>query len=310
MSDREIEVLIEQAERQRMLGNHRGAIELLQRALALDPDHVRAHASLALALLGARRLSSAAIEMHAALHLDGNDAYAHYVAACVLRASRKLDDAWAHCLIALDGPNADAATHVLGSEICSLQGDRARARELLDEALALEAAHTGALTALARLDLGDGKLDAAAANAKAALASNPVDRGAHVVAGFVDLARGDAASAEQHARFVLTQDANDQGGLELWTAVKARRSRLLGGWWRLNSWLTLRDDTHRIALLIGMFVAVRIAVIVTDEAGHELLSSVLSYAWLALCAYTWIGPMMFRRWLQEELGTVKLDPKF
>lgn len=310
MEERQLQVLLEQAEVQRRLGNHRTATELLQRALALDPDHARAHAALAFTLLGARRLPAATIEMGAALHLDGNDPYVHYVAAAVLRARRKLDDAWAHCLIALEDPAAEAATHVLGAQIQILRGDRDRARTLLDEALALDAAHAGALTVLARLELHLGNLEAAGEHISLALKSEPENRDAHVVAGFIDLSRGDAEAAEQHARFVLNQDATDEGGLELWTAIKARRSRMLGLWWRWNSWMSLRDDMRKIAMLIGTFVIVRIAIIVTDELGYETLSRVLSLVWLGLCAYTWFAPEMFRRWLKQELGTVRLDPDF
>lgn len=310
MEERQIQMLLEQAEVQRGLGNHRGAIQLLQRALALDPDHARAHAALAIALLGARRLPGALIEMRAALHLDGNDPYVHYVAAAVLRAARKLDDAWAHCLVALEEPTARPGYFVLGAQIRVLQGDRGRARELLADALALDADHTGALTALARLELESGALDAAAVQIVRALQSDPADRGAHTVAGFIDLARGDAAGAEQHARFVLDQDGNDQGGLELWIAIKARRSKLLGAWWRWNTFLSMREDSRRIAVLIGAFVIARILVIVTDELGYPGVSRALHFTWLGLCAYTWYAPGLFRKWLKQELGTVRLDPDF
>jgi tetratricopeptide (TPR) repeat protein len=310
MEARQIQVLLEQADVQRGLGNHRGAIELVQRALALDPDHAVAHASLAVALLGARRLPGALIEVRAAMHLDGNDPYVHYVAALVLRAARKLDDAWAHCLIALEDPAVRPGYFVLGAQIQVLRGDRARARELLAEALALDADHTDALTALAQLELHSGALDAAAAQIVRALESDPSDRDAHTVAGHIDLARGDLAGAEQHARFVLNQDGNDPDGLGLWIAIKARRSKLLGAWWRLNSFLTLRDDTRRIAALIGSFLVARVLIIVTDELGYPGLSRMLHLAWIALCAYTWFAPVLFRRWLAQELRAVRLDPDF
>ena len=310
MEARQIQMLLEQAEVQRRLGNHRGALELLQGALALDPDHAHAHAALALTLLGARRLPGALLEMRAALHLDGNDPYVHYVAAAVLRAARKLDDAWAHCLIALEEPSAHPGYFVLGAQIQVLQGDRGRARELLAEALAIEADHTDALTVLARLELDRGALDDAAAQIVRALESDPADRAAHTVAGFIDLARGDTLGAEQHARFVLNQDGNDHDGLVLWIAIKARRSALLGAWWRLNTFLSMRDANRRIMVVIGTFVIARILVIVTDELGYPGVSRLLHFAWLGLCAYTWYAPVLFRKWLKQELGLVRLDPDF
>ena len=310
MEERQITVLLEQAEVQRRLGNHRGATELVQRALTIDPDHAQAHAALAFTLLGARRLAGARIEARTALGLDANDPYIHHVMAAVLTADRKLDDAWAHCLIALEGPTAAPEAYVLGARIRTLQGDTERARELLDEALALDAAHTDALTQLARLSLDAGDRATASRLIAQALESAPEDHAAHVVAGFVDLANGDAASAEQHARFVLGQDATDEDGLALWTAIQARRSRLLGAWWRWNTWMARGNERRQVALLIGAFVLARLAIIITDELGYDGASRALTLAWLGFCAYTWLAPELFRRMLARQLGTVRLDPDF
>lgn len=307
---REITVLLEQAESQRRLGNHRGATQLAQRALGIDPDHAPAHAVLAVILLDARRLGAAGIEARAALALDGNDGFVHRAAAQVLLAERKLDDAWAHCLVALDGPSATPDAYVLGAQIRILQGDRAQAVELLDQALALDPGHGDALTELARLALRAGELAEAGRLIERALESDPVDRGAHVVAGYIDLARGDTAGATQHARFVLAQHATNHGGLALWAAIQARRSWRLGAWWRWNLWVSRRDDRQRLAVLLGTFVAVRVAVILTDELGYPGAARALGYAWFALCAYTWVAPAIFRRMLARSLETVHLDPDF
>lgn len=310
METRQITVLLEQAEVQRRLGNHRGATELVQRALTLDPDHAQAHAALAFTLLGARRLPGAMIEARLALGLDANDPYIHHVVAAVLTAERKLDDAWAHCLVALEGPLATPEAHVLGAQIRTLQGEVAHAKELLQEALKLDPAHTGALTRLAGLFLAAGERAAASRLVALALESDPADLEAHVVAGFIDLASGDTAGAEQHARFVLNQDATDDEGLALWAAIQAHRSRLLGAWWRWNTWMSRGDERRRIALLIGAFVLARIAIIITDELGYEGIARALTLGWLGFCAYTWFAPAMFRRMLARQLGTVNLDPDF
>jgi Flp pilus assembly protein TadD len=310
MEERQVTVLLEQAEVQRRLGNHRGATSLAQRALTIDPDHAWAHAVLAFILLDARRLHGAGIEVRAALALDGNDPHIHHVAAAVAAAERKLEDAWTHCLIALDGPGAPPETYVLGARIRTLRGDRARARELLDEALALDADNTEALTALARLELAAGDKGRAAELIERALVTDPGDRAARVVAGYVDLARGNVASAEQHARFVLNQVATDHDGLELWAAIQARRSWLLGAWWRWNTWMSLGEDRRRIALLLGGFVIAQLAIIITDGLDLDAASRAVSLAWLGLCAYTWFAPELFRRMLARSLGTVRLDPDF
>jgi len=310
MEARQIDVLLEQAEVQRRLGNHRGATDLARRALTLDPTHPRGHAALAAILLDARRLTGAGLEIRSALALDGNDAYIHRIAAVVLAAERKLDEAWAHSLIAMQDAIPVPSAYVVAARIRVLQGDVGNARELLLEALALEAAHTDALTELARLAHTGGKPDEAAQWITQALGSDPADHDAHVVAGHIDLTRGDAASAEHHARFVLQHRADDAGALELWAAIQARRSLLLGAWWRLSSWLLLGGDRRQIALLIGGFVVSRIAIIITDELDLDRLSRVLSLMWFALCAYTWFAPVMFRRMVARSLAAVRLDPEF
>lgn len=310
MESRRIDVLLEQAQLQRRLANPRGAIELLQQALSLDPDHAVAHATLALVLADVHRLAAAEVEARMALHLDGNDAFCHFAAAAVLVARRKLDDAWTHCLVAIEGDPHDVGARVLGARIHALREDRRAARALLDEALAIAPEHAGVLTELARLDLHARDYDAAARRIAEALRADPDDLDAHVVAGFIDLARGDAGSAETHARFVLNQDANERDGLTLWAAIKARRSWVLGAWWRFNTWLNHRSEAGQIALTIGSFVIVRIAIIIAGALDHEALERALVYAWLGFCAYTWFAPAIFQWMLERDLGTVRLDPDY
>jgi Tfp pilus assembly protein PilF len=310
MDSRRVEVLIAQAFTQMGLANYKGALELLQQALSLDPDHARAHAILAIVLVGLNRLPAAEVEVTMALHLDGNDNYCHYAAAFVYSTMRKLDDAWRHCLVAIDGDPGNAEAKVLGARICILREERAQASELLDEALALDPSDASALTELARLAYNERTYDVAAARIEEALQSDPNDLDAHVVAGLIDLARGDIDSAESHARFVLNQNANERDGLALWAAVKARRSWYLGAWWRFNTWVNNRSETGKVALMIGGFVVARVAIIIAGALGYETLEQILVYAWLAFCAYTWFAPAIFRRMLERDLGTVTLDPDY
>jgi tetratricopeptide (TPR) repeat protein len=310
MEEREVEALIEQADVQMRLAHWRGAIDLLRRALAIDPDHARAHAMLAFALLGAKRLAGAEIEYRLALALDGNEPFCHHAAAAVLRAQRKLDEAWAHCQIALEADGTDADVHVLAAGIRDLRGEISEARALLAGALALEPTHAGALTRFARLELDAHRYDEAARYIGEALRARPDDLEAHVVAGLVALVRGDDTGAEEHARFALSQDATDRDALQLWAAIKAHRSWTLGLWWRLNAGISLRSEGGQIAVLIGSFMIVQIALILAVAADLELAEKILYWGWLGFCAYTWIAPGLFKRMLERDLGSVVLDPDF
>jgi hypothetical protein len=75
-------------------------------------------------------------------------------------------------------------------------------------------------------------------------------------------------------------------------------------------WMSQRDDRRQIALLIGAFVVVRIAIIAADALGLDGLSAVLRLSWLGLCVYTWVAPGMFRRMVARSLDRVRLDPDF
>lgn len=310
MDDREVQALLEQADLRMRLVDWRGAIDVLRRALAIDPDHARAHAMLALALLGAKRLPGAEIETRLALALDGNDPFCHYAAAAVLRAQRRLREAWEHCEVALQTDSTDVDVYVLGAGIRDLRGELPEARALLVEALALEPAHAGALTRFARLELDAHRYDEAERYIDEALRAQPDDADAHIVAGYIDLVRGDDAGAEEHARFALNRDATDHDALALWAAIKAHRSWTLGLWWRLNAAVSLRSETGQVALLIGSFVIVQIAIILAGALDLPLVEQVLRWGWLGFCGYTWIAPALFKRMLERDLGTVVLDPEF
>lgn len=310
IESRQVAALVEQADRARRAHNWQTAIDLLKRALAIDPERPTAHASLALALLGARRLHAAAIEVDLALGFGPHDPYCHYAAEAVRRSQRKLDDAWRHCLVAMQDNEADADTRVLGAEIKTLQNDRGHARTLLVEALELEPDHVSALTSLAQLEMHDGNLGEAQRRIEEALSENPADVDAHVVAGFIALARSRIDEAEEHARFALQHDASDRDALRLWTAIKARRNVLLGVWWRWNMFVGLRSERSQLGILIGSFVVVRIAIILLGAYGYEDAEILLRKIWLGFCAYTWFAPAIFERMLRRELSNVTLRDDF
>lgn len=308
--ERQIERWLLQAEQHRRLGDWDGAIDCLRNVLSREPEHAIAHATLAFTLLDARRLPGAALEAELALGFGGDEPYCHLAAAAVATAERKLDRAWEHCQVALDGLPEDVDARVIGAQVHLLQERHAEARELLQRALEIDAESTEALVMLARVELGTGNVADAARLAGEALAIEPGLLDGHVVAGLCDLQQGDLGGAEQHARFALQEDPTDVDAIHLWTALKARRSWLLGTWWRLNAWISMRSERGSIALMVGSFVLVRLAVIVAGAFDLDALANVLSLSWLGFCAYTWSAPVMFRRMLERDLAQVVLRPDF
>ena len=70
----------------------------------------------------------------------------------------------------------------------------------------------------------------------------------------------DARRVDEAARCALAQDATGRDALRLWAVIKARRSWMLGRWWRFNAWISLRSERGQVALLMGSFVTVQVAI--------------------------------------------------
>ena len=108
----------------------------------------------------------------------------------------------------------------------------------------------------------------------------------------------------------LRADPQDARGLWLLTGIKARQNLLLGLWWRLQTSLGEAGSGRSLGILLGMLVAVRLAIIVAEAFGYPQVAAVLMYGWLGFCVYTWVAPTLFRRMLEKELAAVTLKPGF
>lgn len=307
--ERSVDQWVEHAERMQRIGNHTGAIDALKRALAEEPTHAAAHALLAQSLLATRRIHAAAREAGEALLHDPELPVALYAFAAAAMAQRR----WTDARQALDGllaaePN-DPANLRLMAEL-RRRDDPRTAVPLLERAREIDPDDVFTLVDLGEVLLQLGDSSRADALAQAALGHAPELVSAHVLAGRVALQRGDADTAREHVGAALRADPGDQGALWLLTALKARENPLLGLWWRLQVLLGEGGSGRSLAILLGMLVAVRIAVIVADACDQPALAMLLSYAWLGFCIYTWAAPEMFQRMLQRELAKVTLKPGF
>lgn len=297
---------LELARRLIRVGQHDGAIESLRRVLAEDPDHAEAHALLSLVLLGQRRLHAAGYEADAALALEPHAPLSLLASANVLIARRRLGEAEERLLeLRRVAPGmAEGLRRLAG--LRSLQGRREEAGELLAEALRLDPEDVGVLTDLGEWHLEQGRLDAAEDLAQRALEMEPESPDALVLQGHVLLRRGDLEAAREHALWALRSDPADPASLHLLTAIKARRNPVLGLWWRYSVWMGSFGDGRIILVLLVAYALYRFAVITADHLGQPGLAGAVSFAWLAIVAYTWFGPALFERSLRKELAQVEL----
>jgi tetratricopeptide (TPR) repeat protein len=310
MESRDVINLVVRADRERAAGRYEVAIDLLRRALSADPDHTSAHASLALALVGARRLHAADREAELALLGGPEDGFAHYAAAAVRLAQRRLDQAWEHCALAMMERDRDADTLVLAAEIRRHQNRHGEAAGLLDEALAAAPENVQAMVTQAWVAIERDEIQEATLWSERALVLDPADLGAHVVAGHLALRRGALDDATGHVRFALSESPNDPEVIALFAGLQARRNPVLGLWWRWIAWVGLGSERRQLSLLIGIYLVAQTARILAGAAGADGLASILSWAWLLFCAYTWTAPELFRRRVERELASVHLRDDF
>jgi tetratricopeptide (TPR) repeat protein len=299
-----------QAQRQLAQGHVQGAVESLRQLLATDPDDAEGHALLAIALYNLRRLHAARYEAGAAVALAPESPLAHYAMGTVETGARHFAAAESHFQQALaHEPHAPGLLRALAG-LYALWGRRERVQPLLLEALALEPGDPATLIALGEHALQQGRPDEAGERALAALHIDPESADGLALMGQVLLGRGHAADAREHALQALRIDATHRGALYLLSGVKARQNPLLGLWWRYSVWMESIGTTRSILVLLFAFALYRVALGLAQQQGLRSWVLPIELGWLAIVAYTWIGPGLFRRSLDRELRGVQLSPRF
>ncbi len=310
MRDQEIERWLILARRQSEQGQLEGATESLRRVLSIDPDEADAHALLALCLLDLKRVHAAAYEADMALRLEPESPLALQASAQVLVARRRFKEAEARFRELLE--HVPGATSVYRSlaDLYQLTGRRSEALEWIEKALELNPDAPQTWTDLGHWHLHRGDLDAAEDKARKALEISPEHHGGLILMGHVLLRRGKLEEAHDHAVWALRHDPSDHAALHLMTSIKACKNFFLGLWWRYSTWMGNLGDGRAILVLLGAYVVYRISAITADAYEQQGLAQYIQFLWLALVAYTWIGPAIFLRSLKKELATLELDKRF
>ena len=179
-----------------------------------------------------------------------------------------------------------------------------------EAALSLDPSDSDTLASLSEVYLAQGKLDEAERFARDALETTPEHQDALIAMGRVLLRRGQLEDAREHALWALRANSSSPNALSLLVEIKARVNPFLGLWWRFNTAMNTLTVNRRIAVLLGGFVSYRVLETAATQAEQQGPAFVIQMAWLALCAYTWVGPVIFGRMLQRELSTFRLRPGF
>ncbi len=310
MNEREIERQLHLAQQQMSQGQLEGATKSLRQVLTFAPDEADAHALLSICLLGLRRVHGAEYEAEMALSLDPESLLALEASADVLMARRKFKPAEKRFRELLERKATSPSVYRGLADLYRLTGRHDRARAWLDKALELEpgAAETWADLGFWHLRYGD--LDTAEVKARKALEISPEHHNGLLLMGHILVQRGHVEEARDHAIWALRQDPTDKAALYLMAAIKARKSVVLGLWWRYSTWMGNLGDGRAILVLLTAYVLYRFGVITATGLEHPDLAQYIQFLWLAIVAYTWIGPVVFGQSLKRELAEVKLDREF
>lgn len=288
----------------------RNAVEQIREVLAEEPAHADAHALLSVALLRNKRIYAAEHEAREALRLEPTLAQAHCALGAALMAQRNLTGAEASLTEAVaQSPNRSSFRMVL-AELREVQGRRDEALELLNRAIALDPEDAGAHAAKGKLLMELGRLDEAEKCADAAAELEPGAIDTLVLQGHIALRRGRPDEASDFALWALSSDADDSDALGLLVDVKARKSWVLGLWWRYIVWMVKKSDRGQIVTLIAAYLLVQISAQAAADLKYPDVSSAIQIVWLGLVAYSFIAPGFYRRLLEKEQRKVQLRADF
>ena len=293
---------------QRMLDNGQveQAMDALIRLLGENPDDGDAHALLSLCLVRRKRLHAAKLEAQRAAELEPESVFAHLAMGAVLAARREFVPAEQHLIAALELDPESDSPHAQLARLYTAWSKSAQAMVHAVHACELAAGNPENWALRGSLDYSAGDRAGARLHATTALEIDPEHSDALVLIGHCDLAEGDVQSAQEHAVWALQADPTEEGALTLLGAIKARRSPLLGLWWRFQSLLSAGSNRRMLLLLVGIYLLYRIVLIALADNGMEKMVAPLSIAWLAFCAYTWFAPAWFWKSVRREMQTVSL----
>lgn len=255
----DVQVLVDRARLLMEQNRHAMAQDLLRQALALDPDHARAHTWLALCVGQDRdRLKEATAEAERGVHLAPDDAVTHYVLAVVWQKRNEIVKALdaIHEAIALFPANADF--HGLRGQLYGQQEKWPDALEAANEGLQFdpdnELCTTIRTLALERL----GRVVDAKLQAEESLRQNPDSTWAHSSHGWAMLQQGHYKEAQKSFAEALRLDPSNElarGGM-----IQAlNSSNFVYRWMHLLLIRISRLGTRNVwILMIGLWVGMRL----------------------------------------------------
>lgn len=301
---------LELAERCYAQGNYARAIETLKELLAENPNDAFCHGLLCANLLAQKRITAAEYEIGLALKLDPNESFFYIMSARICMIKKQLQQALELCdqALCINVTSLDAL--LTKNTIYQLLGQNQKAFNCINQAAQIAPDSIDVMTEFGMYYYSSGNNEKALVYAREALHSNAQDIDANLLMAKIQLSLGDVVEAEYHSKFVILQDPDNEQALTLFVDIKMRKNWLFGVWWKFNNILSNFSNLKSTIVLISAYLFFNLASQVAKDLGYGLASQVISYAWLALVIYTWIGLPYYKKVLKKELEKFSFNPNF
>ena len=197
----------------------------------------------------------------------------HLVNSQIHFFNRKLDLALEACDEALRLNPELVRAHLLKASIFQLLEKREDARASLAAAASMAPNSSAVLVALGEFEQATGDPRAAMEYATRAMEVDAGSEAANLLMGELKLAFGEPEEADYHAKFAITQNPASEGALRLFVNIRMRKNKLLGLWWRANSWFSGLTTMGIATALITGYLVFNLSAQILRDTGHDLLGA-------------------------------------
>jgi len=304
------EYKIEIAERYASRGQFNSAIETIKQVLADDPNDALPHGLLAKYLISILRLHGARYELQVALGLDPMLPFLHVLKARIELLENNPKKAIESCEQAMRLEPHYVEALLLKSDLLLQLEQTEEALKCIEEAANIEPDNVNVTTAFGEYYFDLGQNSKAFSYAHSALNNAPEDENANILMGCIRLKQGDIEEAEYHAKFVILNNPDSRAALNLFANIKIRHNIFLGMWWKFNNWAAKLSNIKMGLVLIIGFLTFNLVSQILYDLGYKGTSTVVSYTWLALVLYSWVGIPMYYKALKKELNKFQFNENF
>ena len=80
-----------------------------------------------------------------------------------------------------------------------------------------------------------------------------------------------------------------------------RNNKLFGLWWKINTKLSNMNNLKTTIILISAYLFFNLVSQIALDLGYKATSNIISFSWLGIVIYMWVGIPYYQRKLKSEL---------